>query len=201
MIKKLLLTVALLSSAYGSEIEYFDPDFSQLANRNETLEVNEKGVVINPEKPEPSVLRRLTQAEVSDTVNSEDLNVLYHALADYNEDISSIQMIYITLTADSTPNNGYSTDQDAEFLRRLFWSRIGLSEQILKVMLDLPLMTEGDSKEILIRDQRTISVLSKKYDHTDTTPFTKGHYKELKQLMDEFNETSNVQQTVSSMDE
>ncbi|MDP3936065.1 MAG: hypothetical protein Q8Q56_03675, partial [Alphaproteobacteria bacterium] len=116
MLKKLLLTAALLSSTYGAATDYVDPDFSLLANRSETLVIDEEGVVIHPDAPKPSKLRRLTQSEVSTILSSDDCKVLSAAAASYFSDIFSAVIIRIILKADTTSHNGVSEAQDATFL-------------------------------------------------------------------------------------
>lgn len=188
MLKGLLLTAALLSSTYGATTEYFDPDFSLLANRSKELVVNENGVIINPEKPYSSIFRRLTQAEVTEVLNSSDLDVLSEANSSFSNNIWDIRTIYIILTADSTPNNGISKALDYELIRRLFWSRVSLIEQLVQGMLLSPHIMTEDPTGILKEQQNKIAAFSARHDHSDTTPFSKGHYEELNRLINEFAE-------------
>lgn len=201
MLKRLLLTAALLPSTYGATTEYFDPDFSLLANRSEELVVNENGATINPGTPDSCVLRRLTQADVSKVFSSDDFDVLADARSSYNKDIGSIQLLYIVLTADSTPRNGYSKAQEAEFLSQLFWKRVSLFEQTLQIMIDLSSTTKIAPPSILKQHQAKLAAFSMAHNQADTTLFTKGHYQELEKLMDEFTETCNPQHLTSSTDE
>ncbi|QOL19692.1 hypothetical protein [Candidatus Bodocaedibacter vickermanii] len=203
MLRKLLLTAALLSPTYGADADtkYFDPDFALLANRSAMLEVGTNCVVIDPGTPESCVLRRLTQAEVSDILNSNDFDLLFNTLEESHENIRIIYMIYIALTADSTPNNGISKALDDAFLCQLFWSRVSLTEQLLQAMLLSPRITTDDPTGVLKEHQKKLAVFSKKYDHTDTKLFAKGHYERLTLLIKEVGETSNVQQSTLSTDE
>ena len=193
MLKRLLLAAALLSSTYGADTIYVDPGFSLLTNRAEALVVDKSSVVIGIDKPAPLILNRLTQAKVSAVLSSTDFDVLYKALADYNEDIGCIQIIYIWLTADSTLNNGISKALDYELLRQLFWSRISLIEQLVQKMLLLPQITTEDPTGILKEQQKKLTTFSAKYDHTDITPFSKGHREKLNLLMNEYRGIYNVQ--------
>jgi hypothetical protein len=185
MLKKLLLTAALLSSTYGG-LEYFDPDFSQLAGRSDDVVINERGVVINPEESKPSVLRRLTKAEISEVLSSNDFNVFCESELDCIRDIWNVRLIYIILIGDCTPGNGYSKEQDAAFLSHLFWSRVELLEQLVQVMLLSPQIITDDPAGTLKQQQEKLTAFSKRYDHTDITPFIKGHWEDANQLMDEF---------------
>ncbi|QOL19690.1 hypothetical protein [Candidatus Bodocaedibacter vickermanii] len=186
MWKKLLLTTALLSSIYGADTQYFDPEFSLLANRSETLVVNENGVVVNPDTSRPCILRRLTQAEVSKALNFNDFDVLSEAQSSCVRDMWSINLICIILTSDCTLNNGISKALDYELLRRLFWSRVELFEQLVQKMLLSPHIITEDPTGILKEQQKKIAAFSARHDHSDTTPFTKGHFEKRMRLMDEF---------------
>jgi hypothetical protein len=187
MLKKLLLTVALLSSTYGAE--YVDPEFTLLANRSETLVVNKNSAVIKIGNSEPWVLHRLTPSKVSKVLSSNNPDVQYNALTDYFDDIWRARLIYIELTADCTPNRGYSQAQDAEFLCKLFWGRVESLEQLMQVMLLSPQIIAEDPNGLLKQHQEKLAAFSKAKDHTDITPFTKAAHTQNKKLFDEFRET------------
>ncbi len=193
MLKKLLLTAALLSSTYGATTEYVDPDFSLLANRSAALVVNETGATINLDKSESWVLRRLTQAEVTEVLNSTDIDVLNNAMKGYTDDMWSVRIINTDLTSDTTPGNGISKAMDYEFLRQLFWSRVSLIEQIVQRMLLSPHIMTDDPTGILKKQQKKIAAFSARHDHSDITPFSKGHSEDLSQLMIEFGEIYDIQ--------
>ena len=100
-------------------------------------------------------------------------------------------MIYTTLTSDLTLHNGYSKEQDAAFLSRLFWSRVSLLEQLVQVMLLSPQIITDDPTGTLKQHYEKLTAFCERYDQTDATPFIKGHHKEQQQLMDEFVATLN----------
>jgi hypothetical protein len=186
MFKKLLLTVALLSTSYGSA-DFFDPDFSGLSNRSENFVMDESGVVIYCGEENTFVLHRLTQAEVADVLNSKDCNVLMKARTTYNQDILHLLPIYMTLNADITPRNGISPAKDAEFLSTLFWNRVSLFEQTLEKMLSLPTtVTTDESFTILKSHYDKLMQFSATHDRTDLTPFETGNLKQLTELIDAF---------------
>jgi hypothetical protein len=187
MLKKLLLTVALLSSTYGSNTHLVDPDFSILANRADWLVVNGNEVVINCIELEPNVLHRFTQSHVFDALNSNDIDILLNTMDHYTKEIWCVQWIHICLTSDTTGRWGVTPEQDAVLLSQVFWNRVAAMVQTLKAIVDLP--TEVmDAESIVYFNQLYVKLInfSETHSHSDTSSFATSYRINTLPLIDAF---------------
>lgn len=188
MLKKLLLTAALLSSTFGAH-EYLDPDFSILKNRSEALHVDETGVAIDIGQSKLWILSRLTESDMTSISASSTLEELSNARGAYLSNIIYIKTIHTILNAATTPHNGVSKTQDAALLSQLFWNRVSFLKKTLEAMLLSPQLLIDDSTGIIKKHQENLTTFSAKYDPADTTPFIYGNHEKLEQLVDEFTAT------------
>lgn len=100
-----------------------------------------------------------------------------------------MQLICIELTADSTPRNGVIPEQDAAFLSQLFWSRVLLFTETLKAMQQCPESKTDESPDLLAQYLENLTAFTKNHDPANASVFSRGHYEDLNQLMNEFSET------------
>jgi hypothetical protein len=194
MLKKLLLSVALLSSTYGSDTPFVDPDFSLLANRSDKLLISKgDGIVCVTNKNETYVLSQLTLSFIVDILSSNDINTLDNCLKIIKDEIGCVFWTCLTLIYDdSTARCDFTPEDDAAFLSQLFWNRVSLFHKILQAMLLSPGLITKDPTGILKHQHENLIAFLEVHDPIDSTPFIKRDLLRLEILFDAFMEVYNI---------
>jgi hypothetical protein len=190
MLKQLFIATSLVSTTFGAEADYIDPDFAFLEGIHPSLSVEGDKVYSNKGTPHESTILRLNASNIKPLLRSRHPKALEDALISYTLNSRyDTERLHTAIWSDIS----HTCDTPlvyANFLREIFWNRYEVLSQIINAILTLPDdQIEPDLLSLSRHIKITLNEFSQKYDEFDVSPFTKANYMHFGSFLDEFSKT------------